>query len=384
MLNSYNSPASTCKTVEILSRYRPIAPKPGVPAVSDGSSSPSSHSSSPSSTVMTQMISQPPYLMNHWPQLQPRPAGTRKRGRAAIPPASLKRQRLTHSASLENIHPVIPFPSIATACNGFSFQAFMGLGLPPQVIPAVSITTVESLNASGSPRLVTLPLLPCSSDSNPVPELDLSLKICPSSKIPEERDLLRQLQGPGSNSAGTVITPQPLRAVGSCITIGPITGGPLRPPMYIPVVWRNREELVEEIESEELPAVITDSNNKVRLVNSPYREMVGQPECSWLDSMMPRTAAYTDHRKGSTSSSRCRRTRRISGEVALQLFTGDEVPFLPEAFTCWAKIEWGSGSRKSLAKAFCEVNKLSYGSKDYVYAWRFHIHSTHASPEVHN
>ncbi|KAK4745650.1 hypothetical protein SAY87_011962 [Trapa incisa] len=385
-MNPYNS-STTSKTAMILSRYRPIAPKPEIPAAGDGSSPPSSHSSS--ATPMSQKIRQPPYMRNFWPQLHARPTRSRKRGRAAISPGSLRRQRTRHSASFQCIHPAMPPPPTATAAvyKGLPFQAFtgLGLGLAHQLLPGISTTTVEAQPASGSRSLVTLPLLPCSPvtsvGSDAVPELDLSLNARPAvSEIPEEKDLLRLLQGPACNSAATVIAPKPLRPVGSCVTVGPIIDGPVSPENWMPLVRRKREDVEEELESDRLPAVITDANNKVRLVNSAYKEMVGQPECSWLDSLMLGTGGYIDHPKGSASSSTI--WRRINGEVALRLFAGEEVPFSSDAFTSWAKIEWGCGTEKSSVKVFCKVNKLSCDFKDYVYAWRFHIHGTEAFQEI--
>lgn len=375
-LSPYSSAGTTSKTAEILSRYRPIAPKPEIPA-SDGPSSPS-HSSSPSSS-MPLKIRQSPYLRNLWPQLQAKPTRTRKRGRSAISPAALKRQR-THSAALE-IHPIPPPPTTAT-CKSLSFQAFTGLGLTHQLLPAFN-TGVETPPTTSPRSLVTLPLLPSptsvpvtSEDSVTVPELgcilpcredlviDLNLNTRPIAEIPEEKDLLRQLQWPGNT--GTVIAPQPLRPVGSSISVGSISKSPV--PTNEMRVPRKPEEVEEEVETEELPAVISDSNNKVRLVNSAYKEMVGQPECSWLYSMV-----------GSGGSPSC---RRISGDVMLRFSHGEEVPVSSDAFSCWVKIDWGSEPKKSSVKAYCEVNKLCCESKDYLYTWRFHTRCNPAPQEV--
>ncbi|XP_022719903.1 uncharacterized protein LOC111277722 [Durio zibethinus] len=100
-------------------------------------------------------------------------------------------------------------------------------------------------------------------------------------EIPEEKDLLKQLQGPPSRS---VIAPQPNRPLGSSISVGSIDENTsLTSPMQVP---KTPEEVEEEVESEALPAVISDSNSKVRQANSAYKEMAGQPECPWLDSMV--------------------------------------------------------------------------------------------------
>ncbi|PKI33409.1 uncharacterized protein LOC116206467 [Punica granatum] len=375
-LSPYNSAATTSKTAEILSRYRPIAPKPEIPAT-DGPTSPSSSSSPPSS--MSQKIRQSPYLRNLWPQLQARPTRTRKRGRTAISPPAVKRQR-TQSASL-GIQPVPPPPSTTNACKSLSFQAFTGLAITHQLLPAVN-TGIETVTAS--PRsLVTLPLLPCpnaapvtSEDRISAPErggilprgedqvIDLNLSTGMVTQIPEEKDLLRQLQEAGNTTNnGTVIAPQPLRPVGSSISVGSISKGPRLASE--PRVPRKREEVEEEVESEELPAVISDSNNKVRLANSAYKEMVGQPECSWLESMVVGGSCGGD--KGGPSC------RRIGGEVMLRFSSGEELPVYSDGFSCWVRIEWGNvEGKKSSVRAFCEVSKLSCESKDYHFTWRFH------------
>ncbi|XVE70204.1 hypothetical protein DITRI_Ditri10aG0054000 [Diplodiscus trichospermus] len=49
---------------------------------------------------------------------------------------------------------------------------------------------------------------------------------------------------------------------------------------------KKQKEIEEEVESKAFPAFISDSNNKVRLANFAFKEMVGQLECPWLDSMI--------------------------------------------------------------------------------------------------
>ncbi|KAM0950442.1 hypothetical protein DsansV1_C04g0041451 [Dioscorea sansibarensis] len=152
----------------------------------------------------------------------------------------------------------------------------------------------------------------------------------PLPTIPVERDLLQELQKP------KVITPQPVRPVGSSITVlGCIT----LPNPYTTSSPASKKpaKVEEELELESLPAVVSDSKDKVRLVNLAYKEMVGQPVCPWLDSV------------GAGSS------RRINGEVML------------------VRIEWASNGRKKTVDVPCDVVRLCCDSKDYSFAWRFHI-----------
>ncbi|EPS65028.1 hypothetical protein M569_09753, partial [Genlisea aurea] len=66
------SPYAASKTAEIMSRYRPIAPKPEAPAAGEDSAG-----------GLPNGISKSPYLRNVWAHLQARPTRTRKRNRSA-------------------------------------------------------------------------------------------------------------------------------------------------------------------------------------------------------------------------------------------------------------------------------------------------------------
>lgn len=296
MIKTLHPYSNTAKTAEIMSRYRPIAPKPEIPENSVNESS-----------SMSQKIRQSPYLRNLWPQLQARPTRTRKRGRSALSPPTLKRPR-THIFGL-----TAPSP-LASQAKTLSLQGFTH-GMIPQLsvsVPNLAATVVTSGRGLENPTsgLVTLPLLPCSPavakthelscSGGGEKEIDLNRVVV---EAPEEKDLVLQLQGPSSPS---VIAPQPVRPVGSRISVGCINeDASITPPVQVP---KRPEEVEEEVESESLPAVISDSNNKVRLANSAYKEMVGQPECPWLDSMV--TA------EGKTGAHSC---KRICGEVMLHL-----------------------------------------------------------------
>lgn len=357
MIKTLNPYTTTAKTAEIMSRYRPIAPKP------ESSTDPSNECPS-----MSQKIRQSPYLRNLWPQLQARPTRTRKRGRSAITPPSLKRPRT----------PVCGFSSpchlTSSPAKNLSLQGFAhGHGLPQFPIPNLpAISNSLEVQPTTNPSLMTLPLLSCPNSvpnqAGP-PELEL-MEPCGEKKvidlntvaeIPEEKDLLQQLQGPISSN---VIAPQPIRPVGSSISVGSIS----EDPSFISAVQvpKKSEEVEEEVESEALPAVISDSNNKVRMANSAYKEMVGQPECSWLDSMVT-----SDGKLGGSSS------KRISGEVMLHL-SDSRLPISANGFSCWVRIEWGSGEKKCSINAFCDVIRLSCESKDYLFTWRFHTRSREA------
>ncbi|KAJ4832124.1 hypothetical protein Tsubulata_042857 [Turnera subulata] len=354
MLKTLNPYSNTAKTAEIMSRYRPIAPKPEGP----DDSSPGD-SSCPS---MSQKIRQSPYLRNLWPQLQARPTRTRKRGRAALSPPTIKRQR-THMLGLSSPSHVIS-PAKHLSLEGFTH------GIPQQLsVPLAGVSSSMGGAVTTVSNLVTLPLLPCSPSVTAVasqpakPEVSCmersrELKVIDLNAMadtnPEEKDLLQQLQEPPTSN---VIAPQPVRPVGSSISVRCISEDPASvAPVQAP---KKPEEVEEEVESEALPAVISDSNNKVRLANAAYKEMVGQPECSWLDSMVTG--------EGRNGGSSC---KRICGEVSLHL-SDSRVP-TSNRFSCWVRIEWGSGGKKNSVNTFCDVIRLSCESKDYLFTWRFH------------
>ncbi|KAJ0247485.1 Uncharacterized protein HA466_0159370 [Hirschfeldia incana] len=333
--HSHSTTTTTLKTAEILSKYRPIAPKPRTTQVNDDNDSSSS---------MSHKINQSPYLRHLWPQLQARPTRTRKRGRGAMGPTShlsLKRPKsLSGSATAT---------STTATQRVLSFQAFSRAGLP-------NVEQVGyALENSGSSALVTLPLLQCSTPLSKCMEPEIKVNgiidLNKSVEVIQERDFLKQLQEPITTTATSrVLTPQPIRPVCSRINVACIN--PLsNPSLPSQITKKSPQEVEEEVESDALPAIISDSNNKVRLVNSAYKEMMGQPECSWLESMV--------------------RVKRICGEVIIHLSCESKIPE-NNSFSCWVQIEWGRKGKEELVHAFCDVTKLDCGSKDYVFTWRFH------------
>lgn len=126
------------------------------------------------------------------------------------------------------------------------------------------------------------------------------------------------------------------------------------------MILKKPEEIEKELESQILPAFVSDSNNQVRLVNSAYKEMVGQPECAWLESMVT----------GDGLQVAC---KSICGEVLLNFIDFDQIQAASSSgFSCWARIEWGVNGKKNFMNAFGEATRLACESNDYKFAWRFH------------
>ncbi|KAE9588472.1 hypothetical protein Lal_00003128 [Lupinus albus] len=358
MIKTLTPYPNSAKTAEIMSRYRPIAPKPETSSTSmnEGSTS--------------QKIKSSPYLRSLWSQLQARPTRTRKRGRAPLTlPSTLKRQK-THVLGICPPCHVSTSPS-----KNLSFQTFPSL---PQFHFPPSNRGLGMLNANTNQNLVTLPLLPCTPEKCPTPKFDSTKEVVAvaidlnttAKNIPEERDFLQLLQRPVCNK---VIAPQPIRPIGSCINVGCISDHSTTSALQCAAKVKRKHEVEEEVESETLPAVISDSNNRIRMANSAYKEMVGQPECAWLESMVSGGGGANNGRFVQCS-------KRISGEVTLNLCDSSMVvPISSNGFSCWVRIEWESEQKKVSVNAFCDVLRLTCESKDYLFTWRFHTRTREGS-----
>ncbi|XP_074588769.1 uncharacterized protein LOC141844664 [Curcuma longa] len=296
-------PVHMAKTHEILARFRPIAPKPSHPPPQPPDApSPTENAASSSFYCCV-----------------PRPCRSRKRGRGHLGAPSNKRQRTIFPllpaavppSSYNNRDPAAPFP-----------------GVPPK---------------KNADELLTLSLRPRSFNDDAPPLV--------------EQDLLQKLQ-----DQPKVIAPQPVRPVGSSISVTLISPHVEAETTPAPVA-RRREEVEAEVESDALPAVVSDCRNRVRLANSAYREMVGQPECPWIDAMV----MAVDGGRGPATR---RRPRRISGEVMLDV-EESAMPKTAAGFSCRARIEWACNGRKNCVTAPCSVIRLFCESNDYLFAWRF-------------
>ncbi|KAJ0961250.1 hypothetical protein J5N97_000796 [Dioscorea zingiberensis] len=246
--------------------------------------------------------------------LRSRPCRTRRRGTASIPPIPVKRPRTNAGC----MHPLNP----PRQPLGFNHPR-----MPNSLVAA-----------AGAPP----PLRPHPPPRPPPPAPPAST----------EQDLINELLKP------KVIVPEPMRPVASRITIIGYITEIIKPTRLTPSV--KPADVEEEMEMENLPAVVTNPENRVRMVNSAYKEMVGQPECVWLDSM--------GFRQGRRLWS-----RRINGVVTLELPVNISLP--ENGFSCRVNIEWDNNEKRtlSLGNVPCEVMRLCCESMDYYFVWRFHI-----------
>lgn len=364
LVNHYSSASAAAsdqaKQAEIMARYRPIAPKPA-PASALTEESP--------------RINESEYLRAMWPQLQARPTRTRKRGRTAFsPPPSSLFKRYTRPFPFNfppppAQQPPPPPPNFRSLVSTICVQ---GVPCYPSLHHFQTSTSILSqlthqIKPPSPQNLVTLSLLPCTPEHRSCMDsrdqeleriIDLN-KMAPT-EVPEERNLILQLQVPYPSS--NLVTPQAIRPVGSIITVSSISekptgnGDPLQLQLQPP---KSRKQVLDELEAEKNPAIITDSNNKVKMANSAYKEMVGQPECLWLDSMAADDAC-----------------KRICGTVGLHFIDREVIPSLDSnGFTCWANIEWSVDGVKNSITAFCQGIRLVCEVKDYLFLWKFHTHT---------
>lgn len=355
------------KTHEIMARFRPIAPKPAMPPQTPLHDVPSG-------------LHQHQHHHHHQPcamsaaaaaalQLRGRACRARKRGRPGLVPLPMaKRQKpfypllpstatdaIATTTSAAHRHPPLVPNGTQTAAGvqfGLRVPGSGSSGLASGFSLAPCSAAISQKLAKSSGDHLTLSLLPCSP-----PEVKRD--------VPVEQDLLQKLQEP------KVIAPTPVRPVASTITVLSITPDATAvPPSPIPP---KPEVVEEEVESETLPAVVSDSRNRVRLANSAYKEMVGQPECPWLDSI-----GSDVHGMKVRLAMKPERPQRIAGAVRLDV-AESAMPNSASGFSCQVKIEWACNGRKNYINAPCTVSRLYCESRDYLFTWRFHTNEAYVT-----
>ncbi|KAG8099534.1 hypothetical protein GUJ93_ZPchr0013g35474 [Zizania palustris] len=309
------------KANEILARFRPIAPKPVLPAAPGGGDG-------GGAAVATDRV---------LCQLQSRPCRVRKRGCLSV------------------VSPVFA-PAVAGKRKRAPASPMAPLRCAAGTDAAVATATREqhvSVVVPGSAGVTPLaPMSPASASAGDPTRLSPTVAVVVEEEkrgVLVERDLLRKLLEP------KIILPRAVRPVGSTIHVESVS---VHIDAGLAASPKTPEEVEAELESDALPAVVSDSSNRVRLVNDAYKRMVGQPECPWLDAVA--TAASS---------------RRISGEVAL-VVAPEQAPSPPEtrkgfSFSCSAKIEWERDGKRSSIHAPCDVSRLHCESRDYAFTWRF-------------
>ncbi|RLN34194.1 uncharacterized protein C2845_PM03G11490 [Panicum miliaceum] len=291
------------KANEILARFRPIAPKPALAAAASSVAQAAAEGVVAANRVLC--------------QLQSRPCRARKRGRPTVVP------RRRAAAPYPPLRCAAATDAVATATRAHVSVVVPGSACRPLASLPPAATVAEDL-----------------------------VKVAAEERdVPVERDLLRKLLEP------KVISPRAVRPVCSIIHVERIRR---TDATCTGVVSKTAAEVEAELEADALPVVVSDSGYRVRLVNDAYKEMVGQPECPWLDAV---AAA----------------SRRISGEVVLLVAEPALLPEPHEVLTCTARIEWEYGGKCTSILAPCDVSRLLCESRDYIFTWRFRTTDADAS-----
>lgn len=154
-----------------------------------------------------------------------------------------------------------------------------------------------------------------------------------------------------------VLAPQPVRAVGSTITVQAIvTTDPHTAPLTEPF-----ESVQERLDKADMPSVLTDLKFRVRWANTAYKRLVGQPKCSWLASAV-----------GVSADDDSPPSLRLAGDVSL-VCDGSQLPADIAAFTCRVRIQWSHEGEHSAMSVPSEVVRLDDAIVGGLYVWGFDV-----------
>jgi hypothetical protein len=161
---------------------------------------------------------------------------------------------------------------------------------------------------------------------------------------------------PGAKKApGRVVTPQPLRPVGSTIRFENIT--PLASDASLAV--KGSFELIKrQFDRWATPVILTDLKNRARWVNAAYKKLVGQPPCTWLASAV-------------SKENNLEQLRLTGGIIVVGL---EDLKTLPASLQCNVKVSWPQGGAGKLQESGCMGTRIdSVGSEVLGYLWRFDV-----------
>eukprot|EP00249_Psilotum_nudum_P006929 c20165_g1_i1 orf=176-2293(-) len=189
-----------------------------------------------------------------------------------------------------------------------------------------------------------------------------------SDPVPAER-LLSDLeqktaaQHRGESKKNEVIMPNPKRLVGSTVSLVGVTEALHSndsPSTSLAAIEAQLEESI-------LPSFITDSSNRVRWVNSAYKQMVGQPECHWLAS----TVTTSSSCKSDVSSAALLQSPRPNGEVSF--VWSSKFPETATAFSGKVNIQWINNGETSSLTVPCEVARMEDQCRGWMRVWKLYV-----------
>lgn len=208
------------------------------------------------------------------------------------------------------------------------------------------VSSTETSSSGGGDELVTLPLLPETPERKDSPSHDLSFSgkhgkgSSSSSGSPIWLSFDKQSVTEGYLTRGkvdpkaVVVTPQPMKVVGSFVTVE-----------YVTDTWVDGNgigctdaERMMRLDADTCPGFVSDSKNRVWWTNKAYREMAGQ----------------------------------VEGEEMMVWVVMKErvaVPVTYPAFTCKVRVTCGKERRSPPLTVPCDVWRMDNGG----YAWRLDV-----------
>lgn len=176
-------------------------------------------------------------------------------------------------------------------------------------------------------------------------------------KVPSPQTKVPSPQAKVPSPQVKVIAPQPLRAVGSTITVQSIvTMDP-----HAAALAEGFDSVQESLDKGDMPAVITDLKFRVKWVNTAYKRLVGQPKCSWLASTV-----------GGSADEESPASLRLAGDVYL-ICDGTQLPADIAAFSCRVGIQWNHEGEHSAMAVPSEVVRLDDATAGSLYVWGFDL-----------
>ncbi|RWR72069.1 hypothetical protein CKAN_00026100 [Cinnamomum micranthum f. kanehirae] len=171
--------------------------------------------------------------------------------------------------------------------------------------------------------VVTLPLLPETPDrKEPSQSPPSDLSSSPLSDLPIRSNPIT-IRKESTDPVGLVLTPQPVRPVGSWVTLERVTGTCLGGSG---VVSTEKEEIVvRSLDSDTCPAFVSDGWNRVTWTNDAYRRMVGGGE---------------------------------GEEVVVGLAFKDEIPETLRGFSCRVRVQYTCRKERHSMTVPCDVWRM--------------------------
>ncbi|KAI5070852.1 hypothetical protein GOP47_0015195 [Adiantum capillus-veneris] len=167
--------------------------------------------------------------------------------------------------------------------------------------------------------------------------------------------------------AGTIV-PLALRLIRSSVILMSITNAQTTSEME-PSLHTGIEILKQQHEVSSSPVVISNSSNIVKWVNTAYKQMIGQPECPWLLSLMHDSMLEGEEMQAQSP--------RLTGQVVLRCCV--ELPLSVSTFAGWVDVQWRNvaGERSSMTLP-CDVTRrvCAKDGGSVLFVWKLDVQAS--------